>query len=83
MAAVAKNTFTAYKSFINSGLDGLGGDDWSKFAYLHNQLGYSLNATDQVVNGGEFAGYGGNSFWEFVYVVHVDPCKSLYLRMHR
>ncbi|KAL8887796.1 MAG: hypothetical protein Q9215_004681 [Flavoplaca cf. flavocitrina] len=66
MAAIAKNTFTAYKSFINSGLDGLGGDDWSEFAYLHNQLGYSLNATDQVVNGGEFAGYGGNSFWEFV-----------------
>ena len=71
MAAIAQNTFTAYKSFINSGLGGLGGDDWSEFAYLHNQLGYSLNVTDQVVNGGEFAGYGGNSLWEFVYVMHM------------
>ncbi|KAI4268495.1 MAG: hypothetical protein L6R38_007826 [Xanthoria sp. 2 TBL-2021] len=67
MAAVAKNVFSAYKTFINSGLGGLGGDDWSEFAYLHNQLGYSLDATDRVVNSGDFGGYGGNSLWEFVY----------------
>ncbi|KAI4227924.1 MAG: hypothetical protein LQ349_006636 [Xanthoria aureola] len=68
MAAVAKNIFSAYKTFINSGLGGLGGDDWSEFAYLHNHLNYSLNATDQVVNSGAFGGYGGYSLWEFVYV---------------
>ncbi|KAL8870567.1 MAG: hypothetical protein Q9174_003421 [Haloplaca sp. 1 TL-2023] len=67
MAAVAKNVFTAYKSFLDTGLGGLGGDDWSEFAYLHNQLNYSLEATDQVVNGGDFGGYGGNSLWEFLY----------------
>ncbi|KAI4229404.1 MAG: hypothetical protein L6R36_000858 [Xanthoria steineri] len=67
MAAVAKNIFSAYKTFINSGLGGLGGDDWSEFAYLHNQLNYSLNATDRVVNSGAFGGYGGYSLWEFVY----------------
>ncbi|KAL8948747.1 MAG: hypothetical protein Q9183_007658, partial [Haloplaca sp. 2 TL-2023] len=66
MAAVAKNVFTAYKSFIDTGLGGLGGDDWSEFAYLHNQLNYSLEATDAVVNGGDFGGYGGNSLGEFV-----------------
>ncbi|KAL8760740.1 MAG: hypothetical protein Q9184_003098, partial [Pyrenodesmia sp. 2 TL-2023] len=28
-AVAAKNVFTAYKSFVENGLDGLGGDDWS------------------------------------------------------
>ena len=64
MAAAAKNVFTAYKNFVSSGLDGLGGDDWSEFAYFHNHLGYSLNATDQAVNSGPYAGAGGNSLWD-------------------
>ncbi|KAI4231413.1 MAG: hypothetical protein L6R40_007735 [Gallowayella cf. fulva] len=64
MAAAAKNVFKAYKDFINNGLGGLGGDDWSEYAYLHNHLKYSLNATDQAVNGGGFGGQGGNSLWD-------------------
>ncbi|KAL8734985.1 MAG: hypothetical protein Q9166_001110 [cf. Caloplaca sp. 2 TL-2023] len=52
MGAVAKNVFTAYKSFIDTGLEGLGGDDWSEYAYIHNHLMYSLNATDLAVNAG-------------------------------
>ncbi|KAL8930405.1 MAG: hypothetical protein Q9208_000588 [Pyrenodesmia sp. 3 TL-2023] len=65
-AAVAKNVFTAFKAFVENGLNGLGGDDWSEFAYLHNYLGYSLNATDQAVNTG--GARGGNSLWELMSV---------------
>ncbi|KAL8995572.1 MAG: hypothetical protein Q9169_004714 [Polycauliona sp. 2 TL-2023] len=67
MGAIAKNTFTAFKSFVESGPGGLGGDDWSEFAYIHNHLGYSLNATDQVVNAGTYGGRGGNSLWDYIY----------------
>ena len=69
-AAAAKNIFASYKTWINSGLGGLGGDDWSEFAYFHNHLGYSLNATDQAINGGQLGGgYGGSSFWDSMYVM--------------
>lgn len=67
-AAAAKNVFTAFKAFVEDGLNGLGGDDWSEFAYLHNHLGYSLNDTDQAINTGAFAGNGGNSLWELMSV---------------
>ncbi len=67
-AAVGKNMFTAFKAFVENGLNGLGGEDWSEFAYLHNYLGYSLNVTDQAINTGPFGGGGGNSLWEFVSV---------------
>lgn len=67
MAAAGRNVFTAYKSFITSGLGGLGGDDWSEYAYIHNYLKYSLNATDQVLNVGDFGGAGGDSFWDTIY----------------
>ena len=66
MAAAALNSFTAHKAFLNSGLDGLGGDDFSEFAYFHNVLKYSLNITDQVI-AKESGGEGGNSFWEGMY----------------
>ena len=65
-AAAAKNVFQAYKTFLNSGLDGLPGDDWSEFAYLHNHLGYSLNVTDQALSGGPTGPGGGNSLWDLV-----------------
>ena len=64
MEAAAKNVFTAYKNFTENGLGGLGGDDWSEFAYFHNYLKYSLNATDQVINTGDYGGAGGNSLWD-------------------
>ena len=63
-ADVAKNVFAAHKASLETGLEGLGGDDWSEFAYFHNYLKYSLNATDQALANG-FAG-GGDSFWEYV-----------------
>lgn len=66
MAAAAKNQFTAHKAFLDTGLDGLGGDDWSEFAYFHNVLKYSLNVTDQVISTSA-AGEGGDSFWEDIY----------------
>ncbi|KAL8932987.1 MAG: hypothetical protein Q9216_006576 [Gyalolechia sp. 2 TL-2023] len=59
MEAAGRNVFTAYKSFIDTGLGGLGGDDWSEFAYFHNYLKFSLNATDQAINSGSFGGAGG------------------------
>ena len=66
MAAAAKNQFTAHKAFLDTGLDGLGGDDWSEFAYFHNVLKYSLNVTDQVIS---TSGEGGDSFWDDMYDV--------------
>ncbi|KAI4186681.1 MAG: hypothetical protein L6R41_003325 [Letrouitia leprolyta] len=67
MEAAGRNVFTAYKTFINSGLGGLGGDDWSEYAYVHNYLKYSLNASDQVINAGDFGGAGGDSLWDIIY----------------
>lgn len=64
MAAAAKNQFTAHKAFLDTGLNGLGGDDWSEFAYFHNVLKYSLNVTDQVLSAW---GEGGVSFWDDMY----------------
>ena len=75
--AVAKNVFTAYKKFLESGLGGLGGDDWSEFAYFHNHLKYSLNVTDQVVNGGAFGSAGDLSFWDTLFVF-ANPAKKPY-----
>lgn len=68
MAAAAKNQFTAHKAFLDTGLDSLGGDDWSEFAYFHNHLKYSLNVTDQVLNPSR-EGEGGDSFWSGMYAV--------------
>lgn len=64
-AAAAKNIFAAHKAWLDTGLGGLGGDDWSEFAYIHNYLKYSLNATDQALAAG--FGDGENSFWDFMY----------------
>ncbi|KAI4184327.1 MAG: hypothetical protein LQ348_004560 [Seirophora lacunosa] len=66
MAAAAKNVFAAHKTFIDTGLGGLGGDDWSEFAYFHNYLKYDLNATDQAINAGPYGGRGANSLWELL-----------------
>jgi hypothetical protein len=66
MAAAAKNQFTAHKAFLDTGLDGLGGDDWSEFAYFHSVLKYSLNITDQVISN-LAAGEGEDSFWNDMY----------------
>ena len=70
MAAAAKNVFTAHKAFLDTALGGLGGDDFSEFAYFHNVLKYSLNITDQVLSAAQ---EGGNSFWDDMY----DACVQL------
>ena len=62
-AAAAKNVFTAHKAWLDSGLGGLGGDDWSEFAYFHNHLQYSLNVTDQALAGGSPA----DGLWDYMY----------------
>lgn len=67
MEAAGRNVFTAYKAFVDTGLGGLGGDDWSEFAYVHDYLKYSLNATDQAINAGSFGGAGGNSLWDSMF----------------
>lgn len=59
---IATNMFEAHKEFLESGLDGLGGDQWSEFAYMVNYLKASLNDTD-IASGG----YGGLSFWDTIY----------------
>ncbi|KAJ9607303.1 hypothetical protein H2200_008376 [Cladophialophora chaetospira] len=56
---MARNVYLAHKTFLDKGLNGLGGDDFSEFAYVHNVLGYSLNET--------FVGLGDSgseSFWD-------------------
>lgn len=68
MAAATKNVFTAHKAWLDTGLGGLGGDDWSEFAYFHNHLKYSLNVTDQAL---ATSGAGGNSFWDYMYAAFV------------
>lgn len=68
-AAAAKNVFAAHKAWLDTGLGGLGGDDWSEFAYFHNYLNYSLNATDQAF-AAKFGG-AGDSFWEYMYTALV------------
>jgi len=65
MAAAAKDVFTAHKTWLDSGLGGLGGDDWSEFAYFHNHLKYSLNITDQALTKSPFGGV--DTFWKLMY----------------
>ena len=74
MAAAATNVFTAHKAWLDGGLAGLGGDDWSEFAYLHNYLKYSNNVTDQALvaaaalNGdSSMSTISGDSFWDDMY----------------
>ncbi|KAI1505740.1 flavin-containing amine oxidoreductase [Biscogniauxia marginata] len=62
MIEMATNMHKAHKDFIVNGLNGLGGDMWSGFAYLANYLGASLNDTDIVA-----AGYEAESFWGILY----------------
>ena len=48
--SIVTNMFQAHKQFLDTGLGGIGGDQWSEFGYMHNYLKYSVNATDQVLN---------------------------------
>ncbi|KUI57332.1 L-amino-acid oxidase [Cytospora mali] len=61
-AEIATNMFEAHKEFLENGVDGLPGDQWSEFAYMVNYLKASLNDTDIVSAGSE-----GLSFWDAIY----------------
>ncbi|KAH7326455.1 flavin-containing amine oxidoreductase [Stachybotrys elegans] len=57
---MAQNMFKAHREWIDGGLDGRPGDQWSEFSYLVQALGASLNSTDQIAN-------RPVSFWETIY----------------
>jgi monoamine oxidase len=59
---MARNIYRAHKTFLDQGLNGLGGDDFSEFAYVHNVLGYALNDTFVGIGDG-----GSESFWDNLY----------------
>jgi hypothetical protein len=59
---MAKNVYLAHKTFLDTGLGGLGGDDWSEFAYVHNYLKYALNDTFVALGDP-----GAESFWDNLY----------------
>ncbi|CAI7644990.1 unnamed protein product [Penicillium pancosmium] len=46
MKLIASNVYEAHKKFLDVGLNGRGGDQWSQVAYLHNLLGFDLNTTE-------------------------------------
>ncbi|KIW44439.1 uncharacterized protein PV06_02910 [Exophiala oligosperma] len=62
LAQMAKNVYLAHKTFLDSGLGGLGGDDWSEFGYVHNYLKYNLNDTFVALDEP-----GAESFWDNLY----------------
>lgn len=62
LTQMAKNVYLAHKTFLDSGLGGIGGDDWSEFGYVHNYLKYNLNETFVAL--GE---PGTESFWDSLY----------------
>jgi monoamine oxidase len=62
LAQMAKNVYMAHKMFLDKGLNGHGGDDFSEFAYVHNVLGYRMNETFVGLGEG-----GAESFWDNLY----------------
>ncbi|GKT97154.1 L-amino-acid oxidase [Colletotrichum tofieldiae] len=58
---MAQNMFKAHREFLDSGLQGLGGDVWSEYAFMVNYLKGSLNSTDAL---GSFT---ATSFWDTLY----------------
>ncbi|KAG6356355.1 hypothetical protein INS49_015743 [Diaporthe citri] len=58
---MAQNMFKAHREFLDSGLQGLGGDVWSEYAFMVNYLKGSLNSTDAL------GSYSTTSFWESLY----------------
>ncbi|KAF4447228.1 L-amino-acid oxidase [Fusarium austroafricanum] len=58
---MAKNMFKAHKQWLETGLNGLGGDQWSEYAFMVNYLKGSLNGTDMI------GGWDDGSFWDSLY----------------
>lgn len=60
MEDIANNIYRAHKTWMESGLEGLGGEQWSEFAFMVNYLEGSLNSTDML-------GGGDSSWWGSLY----------------
>ncbi|KAM0214184.1 hypothetical protein ACHAQI_003808 [Fusarium lateritium] len=58
---MAKNMFKAHKQWLETGLNGLGGDQWSEYAFMVNYLKGSLNTTDMI------GGWSSATFWDSLY----------------
>ncbi|KAL2756694.1 hypothetical protein ACRALDRAFT_2101735 [Sodiomyces alcalophilus JCM 7366] len=58
---LAHNIFEAHSEWIRTGLDGLGGDVWSEFAFMVNHLGGSLDDANAL------GGFGGSTYFSNLY----------------
>ncbi|RBR24908.1 uncharacterized protein FIESC28_02326 [Fusarium coffeatum] len=58
---MAKNMFKAHKQWLETGLNGLGGDQWSEYAFMVNHLKASLNSTDVLGD------WSATTFWDSLY----------------
>ncbi|KAF6826931.1 l-amino acid oxidase [Colletotrichum plurivorum] len=59
--AMAQNMYKAHGEWVRNGLNGLGGDVWSEYAFMVNYLKGSLNSTDAL------GMYSATSFWDSLY----------------
>lgn len=57
---MAQNMYKAHKTWLETGLNGLGGDQWSEYAFMVNYLKGSLNSTDVLAGTDE-------SYWGTLY----------------
>lgn len=60
-ASVAKNMYRAHKQWLETGLDGLGGDHWSEFAFMINYLNGTLQSASLLDASAD------QSFWSSLY----------------
>ncbi|KAK0620207.1 L-amino-acid oxidase-like protein [Immersiella caudata] len=67
---MAKNMFKAHKQWIINGLGGLGGDNWSEFAFMANYLNGTLNSTYLL------GASAADSFWEHLTAVMYFSASS-------
>ncbi|KAL0935707.1 L-amino-acid oxidase [Colletotrichum truncatum] len=58
---MAQNMYKAHSEWLRNGLDGLGGDVWSEYAFMVNYLKGTLNSTDAL------GMYSATSFWDSLY----------------
>lgn len=59
-ADIATNIYKAHKTWMESGLEGLGGEQWSEWAFMVNYLNGTLNSTDQL--GASDSGWWGDLY---------------------
>lgn len=62
---IITNSFKAHSQWIESGLKGMKGDEWSEFGFMVNFLKGTLNDTDVLITA--FGGEPAASFWYTLY----------------